>query len=152
MVRDAARRLSQKVNRAAAATTSAAAAAGGAAVNGVVGGVTGAVSGIQRGVGSKGAAVPAAVLTLGVVGATGLVEWPVVLAIGAGALMLRQLSRHDKDGAPAKAAPAKSGSSTPPAKSGGSTQSAARKPQRTTAAKKAPAKKASRSRSATARR
>lgn len=119
MFGDAARRLRQTVSRAAAATTTAAGAAGGAAVNGVVGGVTGAVTGIQRGIGSGSRSVPAAALALGVVGVTGLVEWPVVLAVGAGALALRQLNqdappaqRKTKTTTPAKKTTRSSGAAT----------------------------------------
>lgn len=105
----AARSLSQSVSRAAAATTTAAGAVGGAAVNGVVGGVTGAVNGIQRGLGNGGRPMAAAALTLGVVGVTGLVEWPVVVAVGAGALLLRQMNR------PPEKAPAKTAKTRKPA-------------------------------------
>lgn len=75
--------------------------------NGAVGAVTGAVTGIQRGIGSAGPAVPAAALALGVVGITGLVEWPVVLAVGAGAFALRQLSQDASPAQRKTTAPAK---------------------------------------------
>jgi hypothetical protein len=111
------------VGRAAEATTEAAGAVGGAAVNGVVGAVTGAAAGIQRGIGSGSHSVPAAALTLGALGVTGLLEWPVVLAIGGGALVLRQLNNGHSDGShkasvtPVKAVPTKSTSSAAPRKS-----------------------------------
>jgi hypothetical protein len=91
---------------------------GGAAVNGVVGAVTGAAAGIKRGIGSGSHSVPAAALTLGALGVTGLLEWPVVLAIGGGALILRQLNNGHADGShkasvtPVRAVPTKSTKST----------------------------------------
>ena len=57
---------------------------------------------------------PAAALTLGALGVTGLVEWPLLLAIGGGALLLKRLNHARDNGshaAPAKAVPAKSTSS-----------------------------------------
>jgi hypothetical protein len=127
VVHSALRDVSHTVGRAATATTMAAGAVGGAAVNGVVGAVTGAVAGVQRGIGNGSHSTPAAVLTLGALGAAGLVEWPVVLAIGGGALLLRQLNHphagsdsHTGSTAPGKSVPATSTSSTsqrtPPAK------------------------------------
>lgn len=79
------------VTEAANATTAAAGAVGGAAVNGFVGGVQGAASGIRQGLSSGSHSTPAALLTLGAVGAAGLVEWPVLAAIGGTALLARQL-------------------------------------------------------------
>jgi hypothetical protein len=120
-VDSAVRSVSRTLGRAATATTTAAGAVGGAAVNGVVGALTGAAAGVQRGIGTGSHSTPAAVLTLGALGATGLVEWPIVLAIGGGALLLRQLNHsHDAPAAPVKAAPTKStrptSQHTPPAK------------------------------------
>jgi len=113
--------VSRTLGRAATATTAAAGAVGGAAVSGVAGALTGAAAGVQRGIGTGSRSTPAAVLTLGALGATGLVEWPIVLAIGGGALLLRQLNHsHDTPAAPVKTAPTKSTRSTsrrtPPAK------------------------------------
>ncbi|WP_416349153.1 hypothetical protein [Mycobacterium xenopi] len=88
----AVRGVGRAVGRAANATTMAAGAVGGAAVNGVVGAVQGAAAGVQRGLASGSHSTPAAALTLGALGVTGLVEWPLVLAIGGTALVLRQLS------------------------------------------------------------
>jgi hypothetical protein len=76
------------------ATTAAAGAVGGAAVNGIVGGVQGAASGFRQGLSSGSHSTPAALLTLGAVGAAGLVEWPVLAAVGGTALLARQLG-HD---------------------------------------------------------
>lgn len=128
MFSGAARRLRQSVSQAATTTTTTAKAAGDAAVKGVVGGVTGAVSAIQRGVDSKNVAVPA--VALAAVGVAGLVEWPAVLAVGGGALLLREMNRRR-------------GTTTPnaaPAKSSGSRPSAQRKTRSVTPAKKSPRK------------
>lgn len=93
VVDGAARRISQTVSRAASATTAAAGAVGGAAVNGAVGAVTGAAAGAQKGIGSGSHSTPAAALTLGALGVAGLVEWPVLLAVGGGALLVRQIGQ-----------------------------------------------------------
>jgi hypothetical protein len=121
VVDGAARNVSRTVSRAASATTAAAGAVGGAAVNGVVGAVTGAVAGVQKGIDSGSHSTPAAALTLGALGVAGLVEWPILLAVGGGALVLRRLSNSRNDGPVAsvssvKAAPAKSTSSARPRK------------------------------------
>ena len=76
------RTVSQALNRVAAATTAAAGAAGGAAVSGVIGGVTGAAEGVKRGISSGSHSTPAAALALGALGVAGLVEWPVLVAVG----------------------------------------------------------------------
>jgi hypothetical protein len=76
------------------ATTAAAGAIGGAAINGVIGGVQGTVGGIRNGLSSGSHSTPAAVLALATVGATGLVEWPVLLGIGGTALLVHQLSQR----------------------------------------------------------
>ena len=91
VVDGAVRNVSRTVSRAASATTAAAGAVGGAAVNGVVGAVTGAAEGVKRGIGSGSHSTPAAALTLGALGVAGLVEWPVLLAVGGGALLLQRL-------------------------------------------------------------
>jgi hypothetical protein len=69
---------------------------GGAAVNGIVGGVTGAAEGIKRGISSGSHSTPAAALALGALGVAGLVEWPVLLAVGGGALLLRRLGQKSE--------------------------------------------------------
>ena len=116
------------VNRAAAASTAAAGAVGGAAVNGLVGGVTGAAEGIKRGISSGSHSTPAAALALGALGVAGLVEWPVLLAVGGGALLLRRLTeKHEAPVAkatlkpvptqpPSQKAPAQKAASKPAAK------------------------------------
>ncbi|HZC51382.1 MAG TPA: hypothetical protein VE441_02645 [Mycobacterium sp.] len=87
------RSVGKTVNRAATATTATAGAVGGAAVNGIVGGVTGAAEGIRRGISSGSHSTPAAALALGALGVAGLVEWPVLLAVGGSALLLQRLNR-----------------------------------------------------------
>ncbi|WP_205876223.1 hypothetical protein [Mycobacterium camsae] len=86
------RGMGRTVSRAATATTSAAGAVGGAAVNGIVGGVKGAAEGIQQGLSTGSRSTPAAALAIGAIGAAGLVEWPILLAVGGGALLLRKLN------------------------------------------------------------
>jgi hypothetical protein len=84
------------VARSAEAATAAAGAVGGAAVNGVIGGLQGTANGIKSGVSSGSHSTPAAVLTLGAIGAAGLVEWPVLLGIGGTALVVRQLNQRTR--------------------------------------------------------
>ena len=93
----AARGVGHAVNRAAAVTTAAAGAVGGAAVNGIVGGVTGAAEGVKRGISSGSHSTPAAALAFAALGAAGLVEWPVLLAVGGGALVLQRLNRNHEE-------------------------------------------------------
>jgi hypothetical protein len=78
---------------------------------------------VQKGIGSGSHSTPAAALTLGALGVAGLLEWPVVLAIGGGALLLRQLNNGHSNGShkasvtPVRAVPTKSTSSASPRKS-----------------------------------
>lgn len=89
------------------ATTSAAGAVGGAAVNGVLGGMQGVVSGVRSGLSSGSHSTPAAALTLAAIGATGVVDWPVLLGVGGTALVLRRLTSHpDQQPSSATRAPA----------------------------------------------
>src|ERR1700684_1499069 len=69
-------------------------AVGGAAVSGVVAGVTAAAQGIKRGVSEGSHSTPAAALALGALGVAGLVEWPILLAVGGGAVVLHRLGRQ----------------------------------------------------------
>lgn len=103
VVGGALRNVGKTVGRAADATTAAAGAVGGAAVNGIVGGVTGAAEGIKRGISSGSHSTPAAALALGAIGVAGLVEWPVLLAVGGGALLLHRLQSKPQGQAAAKA-------------------------------------------------
>jgi hypothetical protein len=128
------------ITRTADATTAAAGAVSGAAINGVVGGVQGAASGIRNGLSDGSHSTSAAALTLGVVGAAGLVEWPVLLAVGGTALVVHQLS-HRSDGrqaALAEPTPLRSAS-------GGTARKSA--PRKSAARKSAPGKAAARRRS-----
>lgn len=80
------------VARTVSATNAAAGAVSGAVVGGVLGSVKGAVIGIGKGGRDGARSAPAAMLTLAAVGAVGLVEWPVVLAVGGTGLAFRQLN------------------------------------------------------------
>ncbi|MFZ0834547.1 MAG: hypothetical protein WAM92_16015 [Mycobacterium sp.] len=91
---DIARGAVRVVTRTADATTAAAGAVGGAAINGVIGGIQGTVSGIRSGLSSGSHSTPAAAITLGALGAAGLVEWPALLAVGGAALVIHQLSKR----------------------------------------------------------
>src|SRR3954471_13415667 len=106
------------VTRTADATTAAAGAVGGAAINGVVGGIKGTAAGIRSGSSDGSHSSAAAALTPAAVGTAGLVEWPVLLAVGGTALVVHQLNQQVNRGAsdatstpraaarPAKAKPA----------------------------------------------
>jgi hypothetical protein len=119
------RTIGRTAGHAAETTTKAVGAVGGAAVSGIVGAVTGAAAGVQRGVGTRSYSMPLAILTLGALGASGLVEWPLVLAVGGGALLLRQMNRpHD---APAASATAARTESKPP-RSSQATRTSPRRP------------------------
>jgi hypothetical protein len=91
------------------ATTEAAGAIGGAAVNGAIGAVRGTASGVRKGLSSGRESTPAAAVTLAAIGAAGLVDWPVVVAIGGTALLVRELGRWSAAKSPnASSAPARS--------------------------------------------
>jgi hypothetical protein len=107
IVRGATRVVTQTAN----ATTAAAGAVSGAAINGIIGGVQGSVAGIRNGLSAGSHSTPAALLTLGAIGATGLVEWPLLLTVGGTALLVRQFN---KPGGETQAT--ESGSTTPPTK------------------------------------
>src|ERR1700742_4683495 len=99
VVGGAVRNVGKTVNRAATAATATAGAVGGAAVNGIVGGVSGAAEGIKKGINSGSHSTPAAALAIGALGVAGLVEWPVLLAVGGGVLLLRRLNRKPEPSA-----------------------------------------------------
>ncbi|MGE2837087.1 hypothetical protein [Mycobacterium sp. SMC-4] len=82
------------VTKTADMTTAAAGAVGGAAVNGAVGAVRGAASGVRAGLDNGSRSPAAAALTIGAIGAAGLVEWPVLLTVGGTALVVHQLSQR----------------------------------------------------------
>jgi hypothetical protein len=141
VVGGAVRSVGKTVNRVAGVTTAAAGAVGGAAVNGVVGGVTGAAEGVKRGISSGSHSTPAAALALGALGFAGLVEWPVLVAVGGGALLLRRLSQKPEEPALPKATlkPVP----TEPARDAKDTDYTAERPPVRKAAAKPAAKKAS---------
>lgn len=85
------------VAKTAEVTTAAAGAIGGAAVSGVLGGLRGAASGIRTGFDDGSHSTAAAALTIGAVGAAGLVEWPVLLTVGGAALAVRQRNQRSAD-------------------------------------------------------
>jgi hypothetical protein len=62
----------------------------------VIGGVQGAVTGIKSGVSSGSHSTPAAALAIAAIGATGLVEWPILLGVGGTAIVVRQLKQRSE--------------------------------------------------------
>jgi hypothetical protein len=87
-------RVAEDVATASTATAGAVAgAAAGAAAGAVVGAVRGAVRGAGSGLTTGARSEAAAAVGLAAVGAAGVVEWPIVLTVGGGALILRQLRR-----------------------------------------------------------
>ena len=96
------------VARAADTTTAAAGAVGGAAINGVVGGIQGAANGVRSGLSSGSHSSAAAALTLGAIGAAGLVEWPLLVAVGGTALVLHQINQRSTGAEAPATAPQKS--------------------------------------------
>ncbi|MDF3311593.1 hypothetical protein P3H15_42195 [Rhodococcus sp. T2V] len=79
------------------AATAAVGAVGGAAVGSFGGSIRGAVEGAYDGAQYGRRSTPVALATLGAVGAAGLVEWPIVLAAGGTALVLRQFRPEPPD-------------------------------------------------------
>ncbi len=51
-------------------------------MSGIVGSVTGAAKGIQKGLSSGSKSTAAAALAIGAIGVAGLVDWPILLAVG----------------------------------------------------------------------
>lgn len=128
------------------ATAAAAGAVGGAAVNGLIGGMQGTVAGIKNGMSSGSHSTPAAALALAAIGATGLVEWPIVLGVGGTALAVRKLNeRSDGQTEPTLTA-------VPDAPKPAAKRSSARKTTKATKATKAPARKSAARRRAPAKR
>ena len=120
------------VGNSASAAVGAVGAVGGATAGAVLGASRGLASGAVAGASAGAKSNTAAVIGLAAVGATGIVVWPVLIAIGGSALALRQLSQHTPgDESPARATAEKhSGRGTSkstrakaPAKKTGSTRS-----------------------------
>jgi hypothetical protein len=107
----------QAVGRTADAATATAGAIGGAAVDGVIGGIKGAGSGIYSGLRQGSHSTVAAAMTVAAIGATGLVEWPVLLTVGGAVLVVHEISQRARAGHKADPSP-----SQPAAKSSGSTR------------------------------
>lgn len=81
------------VSSAADAATATAGAVGGAVVTGAIGAIEGAAAGAKNGLKSGSRSTPLAALTLAAVGVTGLVDWPILLAVGGGAVVIHELGR-----------------------------------------------------------
>ncbi|GAA3194226.1 hypothetical protein [Rhodococcus baikonurensis] len=115
------------------ATTTVAGAVGGGVIGGVTGGIRGTAEGVRDGLRAGSSSTPTAVLTMAAVGAAGLVEWPVVVAVGGTALLLHEWDR--KSGRPDREVKAVGrASKTEPAKkesSGNSHKPASRSQDRT---------------------
>jgi hypothetical protein len=94
------RRAVRVVTDSAHAATAAAGAMGGAAVGGVIGGIRGTAAGVKNGLRRGGHSTPAAALTLGAIGAAGLVEWPVLAIVGGTALLVRELTKASPEDKP----------------------------------------------------
>ena len=75
------------------ATTTVAGAVGSGVIGGVTGGIRGSAEGVRDGIRAGSSSTPTAVLTMAAVGAAGLVEWPVLLAVGGTALVLHEWDR-----------------------------------------------------------
>ena len=83
------------VTKTADVTTATAGAIGGAAVSGVAGALQGAASGVRTGLDSGSRSSAAAAITLGAIGAAGLIEWPVLLTVGGAALVVHRLGHRN---------------------------------------------------------
>lgn len=75
----------------AAAVTGAAGAVTGAVTGAAIGGLSGIIRGGTQGLGIGARSTPAAVLALTAVGAAGLVDWPILVAVGGAAIIMRQV-------------------------------------------------------------
>jgi hypothetical protein len=113
MTMDLIRSTTRVITDSAKVTTATAGAIGGAAVNGIVGGFQGVAKGIRDGVSTGSHSTPAALLTMGAIGAAGLVEWPVLLTVGGTALLVRQFAQHDGAEKPDESKTTNSRASTP---------------------------------------
>ena len=133
------------------AATATLGAIGGAAVGGLVGSVKGAAAGASEGARRGSHSTPAAVLTMGAVAATGVVQWPIVAAIGGTALVLDQLkpspTRQEKPGIRDETAHA-GAASTAAASAGAASETKAPAPVPVEAPQRTPAKSATKRRTA----
>ena len=84
------------ITRAADATTATVGALGGAAVTGAIGAVEGTAAGVKNGLSSGSHSTAAAALTFGAIGVAGLVDWPILVAVGGGALLIHELGRRSQ--------------------------------------------------------
>ena len=82
------------VKSAATAITDTAGAMGGAVINAAAGGIRGAATGAAHGLNTGSRSTTTAALTLAAVGATGLVDWPIIIFVGGTGLLLRQLTNR----------------------------------------------------------
>lgn len=82
------------VKSAATAVTDTAGAVGGAVINGATGGVRGAASGVAHGLHTGSRSSTTAALALVAVGATGVVDWPLIVFVGGTGLLLRELTNR----------------------------------------------------------
>ena len=80
------------VQTAVTAVTDTAGAVGGAVINGVAGGVQGAARGAAHGLNKGSRSTTTAALTLVAVGATGFVDWPIIIVVGGTGLLVRRLN------------------------------------------------------------
>lgn len=97
------------------ATTATAGALGGGAVGAGLGAIRGAGEGIVDGAQKGSRSTPAAALTAVVLGAAGIVDWPLLLAAGGTALLVARLTRHPDTPTPPRP------STTPPVTKSGRT-------------------------------
>ena len=95
------------------AATATLGAVGGAAVGGLVGSMKGAAVGAAEGARRGSHSTPAAVLTMGAVAVTGVVQWPIVAAVGGTALVLDQLKLGTTPDTPGTGAQATGTPATP---------------------------------------
>ncbi len=78
--------------------TQAAGVVGGAAAGAAAGALRGTATGLARGASAGAASTPAAALGIAALGITGLVDWPILLAGGTTALVIRQLRAASPEG------------------------------------------------------
>lgn len=82
------------VRGAADATTTVAGAVGGGVLGGVRGGIRGTTGGVRDGMRDGSHSTALAVLTMAAVGVAGVVEWPILLAVGGTAVVLHEWDRR----------------------------------------------------------